>query len=387
MQNTINLPQEANILIEKISASIDIIKKYLCLDSAQLRLTELESIVTEQQNIWDDPVAARKIFKEKDYLTKQIDDVVMLELSLQNSIELLSMAIEENDDTIKDEVMRELQQLTKIASVSEIECMLSDEVDSNSCFLEIHSGAGGTESDDWAGMLLRMYMRWAERRGYKISIVDQLDGEEAGIKSTTLKIDGQNAFGWLKVESGIHRLVRISPFNSAGKRHTSFASIGVYPVINNDIDIQIVESDLRVDTYRSSGAGGQHVNTTDSAVRITHIPTGIVVQSQSDRSQHRNKDECMSMLKSKLYELEIQKRKEKADAENAQKTDIGWGYQIRSYVLHPYRMVKDLRTGHQTSDTNAVLNGEIDDFIYTTLQHKLIGKGLQEIQSAADEKC
>ena len=253
--------------------------------------------------------------------------------------------------------------------------MLSDEMDSRSCFLEIHSGAGGTESDDWASMLLRMYLRWAEKHKYKISIVDQLDGDEAGVKSATVKIEGVNAFGWLKVESGIHRLVRISPFNSAGKRHTSFASVNVIPVINDDVEINIVESDLRIDTYRSSGAGGQHVNTTDSAVRITHIPTGIVAQCQNNRSQHKNKDECMSMLKSKLYEFEMQKRREKANEENEKKSDIGWGHQIRSYVLHPYKMVKDLRTGFKVTDTGAVLDGEIDDFIRSMLELKLSGKG------------
>jgi peptide chain release factor 2 len=312
---------------------------------------------------------------ERDHLSKQLDAIEKIEYQLNDSIELIKMAEEVGDDETVEEIAKEIQNLAKEASQSEIECMLSDEMDSSSCFLEIHSGAGGTESDDWASMLLRMYLRWAEKHRYKISIVDQLDGEEAGVKSATVKLEGMNAFGWLKVESGIHRLVRISPFNSAGKRHTSFASVNVIPVINDDVEINIVESDLRIDTYRSSGAGGQHVNTTDSAVRITHIPTGIVAQCQNNRSQHKNRDECMSMLKSKLYELEMQKRREKANEENEKKSDIGWGHQIRSYVLHPYKMVKDLRTGFKVTDTGAVLDGEIDDFIRSMLELKLSGKG------------
>ena len=290
------------------------------------------------------------------------------------------MAEEIADIETINEVLDSLKVLSQEAYASEIECMLSDEIDAASCFVEIHSGAGGTESDDWAQMLLRMYVRWAEKHKYKVSIVDQLQGEEAGIKSATLKIEGQNAYGWLKVEIGIHRLVRISPFNNAGKRHTSFASINVLPIINDNIEINIVEGDLRIDTYRSSGAGGQHVNTTDSAVRITHIPTGIVAQCQNNRSQHKNRDECLSMLKSKLYESEMQKRREKASQDNDQKSAIGWGHQIRSYVLHPYKMVKDLRTGHKETDTTAVLDGEIDIFIREMLKLKLSGKGFQVIE-------
>ena len=285
------------------------------------------------------------------------------------------MAVNEGDEVTENEMTNELNKLSKKSELLEIECLFADEIDHNSCFVEIHSGAGGTESDDWAEILMRMYMRWAEKRNYKVSIMDKLDGEEAGIKSTTMKFEGIDAFGWLKTESGVHRLVRISPFNSAGKRHTSFASIGIYPVISDDINIEVIETDLRIDTYRSSGAGGQHVNTTDSAVRITHIPSGAVVQSQNNRSQHKNKEECISMLKSKLYEIEMRRRQEQADTENAQKTARGWGHQIRSYVLHPYKMIKDLRTGYQTGDVEAVLDGDIDNFIQTTLKHKLTGKG------------
>lgn len=289
------------------------------------------------------------------------------------------MAEESHDIATINEVLDNLKALSHEAHKSEIDCMLSDEIDAASCFVEIHSGAGGTESDDWAQMLLRMYVRWAEKQKYKVSIIDQLQGEEAGIKSATVKIEGQNAYGWLKVEIGIHRLVRLSPFNSAGKRHTSFASINILPVINDSIEINIVESDLRIDTYRSSGAGGQHVNTTDSAVRMTHIPTGIVAQCQNNRSQHKNRDECLSMLKSKLYESEMANRRAKASQDNDQKSAIGWGHQIRSYVLHPYKMVKDLRTGHKEIDTTAVLDGEIDIFIYEMLKLKLSGKGFQLI--------
>lgn len=266
----------------------------------------------------------------------------------------------------------ELMKLYKEVKLREVECLFSGEADHNSCFLEIHSGAGGTESNDWAEMLLRMYSRWCEKHKYQVSVMDFLSGEETGIKSATLRIDGAKAYGWLKTESGIHRLVRISPFNSGGKRHTSFASVWVYPVINDDIIIDILETELRIDTYRSSGAGGQHVNTTDSAVRVTHLPTGIVVQCQNNRSQHRNKDECMKMLRSRIYELELKKKEDKINEENAKKTEIGWGHQIRSYVLQPYRIVKDLRSNYETVDTVGVLDGELDPFIHSNLKLRAI---------------
>lgn len=249
----------------------------------------------------------------------------------------------------------------------EVECLFSGEVDSNDCFLEIHAGAGGTESHDWAEMLLRMYSRFIERHNFKSEIMDEIEGEETGIKSITVKVIGHNAYGWLKTEGGVHRLVRISPFNAAGKRQTSFASVWVYPLIDDNINIEINEKDLRIDTYRASGAGGQHVNKTDSAVRITHLPTGIAVQSQNDRSQHRNRAEAFSMLKAKLYEIEMRKQQEKVDAMNATKTDNSFGHQIRSYVLHPYQMVKDLRHEYETSDTQKVLDGELDGFIEKSL--------------------
>lgn len=250
----------------------------------------------------------------------------------------------------------------------EIECLFSGEADSKDCFFEVHAGAGGTESHDWAEMLLRMYYRWAEKHKFKVELIDKVNGEEAGIKSVTIKIIGKNAYGYCKSENGVHRLVRLSPFNAAGKRQTSFASVFSYPVLTDDINIEINEKDLRIDTYRSSGAGGQHVNTTDSAVRITHIPTSTVVQCQNDRSQHKNRAEAMSMLKAKLYEAELRNRQEKVDALNKSKTEIGWGHQIRSYVLHPYKMVKDLRTDYETSDTTSVLDGDLDNFMFSYLK-------------------
>ena len=286
------------------------------------------------------------------------------------------MAEEEEDQEVIESAESDLITLQSTAKIKKAECLFSGEADSNSCFIEIHAGAGGTESHDWAEMLYRMYSRWAEQGGFKLTIADYMSGEEAGIKSATLKISGHNAYGWLKSESGVHRLVRISPFNAAGKRHTSFASIWIYPQIDNSIDIEIIDSELRIDTYRASGAGGQHVNTTDSAVRITHIPTGIVAQCQNGRSQHKNKEECLSMLKSRLYEAELQKREQEANASNATKTDIGWGHQIRSYVLHPYQQVKDLRTGHTRSDATTVLNGDIQDFMLAMLEKQMAGKGL-----------
>jgi len=313
---------------------------------------------------------------ERSYLENGMAAVTNLENELNSCCELIEMAEEEGDLSTIAEAEKDLHRLCSTAKEKEIECLFSGEADKNHAFLEIHAGAGGTESHDWASMLLRMYTRWAERHNFKVEAMDHLDGEEAGIKYATLKICGLNAYGWLKTESGVHRLVRISPFNSAGKRHTSFASAWVYPVVDNNINITINESELRIDTYRSSGAGGQHVNTTDSAVRITHLPTNIVVQSQSNRSQHRNKDECMAMLKSKLYELELQKKTDALNKENAEKTEIGWGRQIRSYVLHPYQMVKDLRTGHTQSDTAAILDGNIDAYMLKSLESVMSGAGL-----------
>lgn len=281
---------------------------------------------------------------------------------------------EDISESEKKEMDKELEFLHKKAKQLEIECLFSGEVDENDCFLEINAGAGGTESHDWAEMLLRMYARFANAKGFATEVVHELPGEEAGIKSVTLKILGYNAYGWFKTERGVHRLVRISPFNAAGKRQTSFASVWVYPSINDDINIEIVESDLRIDTYRASGAGGQHINTTDSAVRITHIPTNIVVQCQNDRSQHRNKDEAMKMLKSRLYERELRLKEEAAQEQNAQKTSNSWGNQIRSYVLHPYKLVKDHRTNFEHSDAEGVLDGNLEKIILSSLSHTVSNK-------------
>ncbi len=311
--------------------------------------------------------------QERTNLQNNIDDVKAGENTLADSVGLIEMGEEEGDESVIAEAEAELQSLHTKSARMQLESLLSGEVDQNNAYLEVNSGAGGTEACDWANMLLRMYTRWAESKGYKIEVIDMTDGEEAGIKSATIEIKGHNAYGWLKGENGVHRLVRISPFDSAARRHTSFASVGVSPVIDDTIDIQIDEKDLKIDTYRSSGAGGQHVNTTDSAVRITHTPTGVVVACQNQRSQHQNKDFAMGMLKAKLYELEIQKREDAKSDAHGEKTDIGWGHQIRSYVLAPYQMIKDLRTHIETNQSDKVLNGDIDMFLEGTLAHRVGG--------------
>jgi len=311
--------------------------------------------------------------QQRDELDAQIGAVKRLEASIRDNSELIEMGEAEGDADVVKEAEQALQETLKDARSAQVETLLSGEADGNDCYLEIHSGAGGTESQDWANILLRMYTRWAERRKFKVETMEIHDGEEAGIKSATIKVSGHNAYGWLKTESGVHRLVRISPYDSAARRHTSFSSAWVYPVVDDTINIEINESDLKVDTYRSSGAGGQHVNTTDSAIRITHIPTGIIVACQAERSQHKNRATAMAMLKARLYEAEMQKREEAANAESAAKTDVGWGHQIRSYVLQPYQMVKDLRTGHETSNTAAVLDGDLDDFMEASLAARVTG--------------
>jgi len=298
--------------------------------------------------------------------------------SLNDNIELAVLAEEENDDPVVAQAQKELELLVILAEKLETECLFSGEMDANNCFLEINAGAGGTESHDWASIMMRMYLRFAERMGFQTEIINIISGEEAGIKSCSIKVSGDMAYGWLKTESGVHRLVRISPFNAAGKRMTSFASCWVYPEIDDDIDIVIEEKDLRIDTYRASGAGGQHVNTTDSAVRITHLPTNIVVQCQNDRSQHRNKAEAMKMLKARLFDFEMKKKNAEIDKQNAEKTENGWGHQIRSYVLQPYQMVKDLRTKHETSDSAGVLDGNLEKFISATLAYNAGGKVEEE---------
>jgi peptide chain release factor 2 len=306
--------------------------------------------------------------QDKTYLEQTLNEFKKLQKSFDDLVEIIEFAEAEKSTELLEEAETDLNALGQELGKLEIECLFSGEADSRDCFLEIHAGAGGTESHDWAQMLLRMYLRWAEKHRFKVEFIDQIAGEEAGIKSVTLKIQGNNAYGYCKSENGVHRLVRLSPFNAAGKRQTSFASVFSFPVLTDDINIEINEKDLRIDTFRASGAGGQHVNTTDSAVRITHIPTSIVVQCQNDRSQHKNKAEAMSMLKARLYEAELSKAQEKIDSLNQSKTEIGWGHQIRSYVLHPYRMVKDLRTDHETGDTDKILDGDLDGFMLSYLK-------------------
>jgi peptide chain release factor 2 len=311
--------------------------------------------------------------RERDELDVQVKAVRELESGIRDNVELIELGEAEGDTEIVQEAEAALIALKDRAKRLQVETLLSGEADANDCYLEIHSGAGGTESQDWANMLLRMYTRWAERRNFKVETMEVHPGEEAGIKSATIQIKGHNAYGWLKTESGVHRLVRISPYDSAARRHTSFSSAWVYPVVDDAINIEINENDLKVDTYRSSGAGGQHVNTTDSAIRITHVPSGIVVACQAERSQHKNRATAMAMLKARLYEAELQKREEAASAEAASKSEIGWGHQIRSYVLQPYQMVKDLRTGVETSNTGAVLDGDLDPFIEASLAARVGG--------------
>ena len=312
--------------------------------------------------------------RQRDELDAQVKVVRGLDTGIRDNRELIELGEAEGDEDVVREAEQALEDLLAAARKAQVETLLSGEADANDAYLEIHAGAGGTESQDWANMLLRMYTRWAERRKFKVETLELHDGEEAGIKSATVKFSGHNAYGWLKTESGVHRLVRISPFDSAARRHTSFSSAWVYPVVDDTIDIEINENDLKIDTYRSSGAGGQHVNTTDSAIRITHVPTGIVVACQQERSQHKNRATAMAMLKARLYEQELQKREEAANAEAAAKTDIGWGHQIRSYVLQPYQMVKDLRTGVETSNTGAVLDGDLDPFMEAALAARIGGK-------------
>lgn len=322
---------------------------------------------SQNPDLWEKPDIAQKIMREREYLNSSVNAFRALEQAFNDSLTLIEMGEEENDEAIIAEGEQNLKELSVRVERVRLESLLSGEADNNDCYLEVHAGAGGTEAQDWALMLVRMYARWAEAHQYKIEWLEESAGDGAGIKSCTLKIVGLQAYGWLKTENGVHRLVRISPFDSSSRRHTSFASIKVYPVIDDNIDIVIEEKDIRVDTYRSSGAGGQHVNTTDSAVRITHLPTNIAVQCQNDRSQHRNRAQAMDMLKARLFELELQKREQVAQKDHAAKTDIGWGHQIRSYVLHPYQMVKDLRTNVEKGNAQGVLDGDLDPFLEAAL--------------------
>ncbi len=342
------------------------------LDATTRRLEELNR-QAEDPSLWEDPEAAQKVMRERQRLERSIASLTELEQELEDALTLLELGEAEGDEGSVTEAEQQLAALQKKTEKRELENLLSGEADANDCYLEIHAGAGGTEAQDWAEMLTRMYVRWAEAHGRKVAWLEESPGEEAGLKSATLQVEGDNAYGWLKTESGVHRLVRISPFDSQSRRHTSFASVWVYPVIDDSIDIEVLDKDLRVDTYRASGAGGQHVNKTDSAVRMTHLPSGIVVQCQNDRSQHRNRAQAMAMLKARLYEHELQKREEAAQAEAESKTEIGWGHQIRSYVLQPYQMVKDLRTGVEKGNAQGVLDGDIDGFLEAALAARIIG--------------
>jgi peptide chain release factor 2 len=337
-------------------------------------LSELE-VEVQDPKLWDDSEHAQKIMRERDQLSHSLTHVQKIETELKNTLELMELGNTEDDQEIVEAAEKDLEALHKRVQRLRLESLLSGEADANNSFVEIHAGAGGTEAQDWAQMLVRMYARWAEAKGYKIEWIEESPGEEAGIKSATFKVisnkESNHPYGWLKGESGVHRLVRISPFDSNARRHTSFASVWVYPEVDDAIDIQIEDKDLRIDTYRASGAGGQHVNKTDSAIRITHIPTGVVVQCQNDRSQHRNRAQAMSMLKARLYEVELKKREEASQATEATKSEIGWGHQIRSYVLQPYQMVKDLRTHVEKGNAHGVLEGDIDVFLEATLAQKI----------------
>ncbi len=370
---------EIENIVAGIRKSLDLLRQRMDWDTAQHRLEEFNAL-SEDPDLWNDPEKAQKLMRERQALVDAIDTYKGLSQELDDNIELIELGEMEGDDEVIAEAEAALKKLHKTAAQKEIEALLNGEMDANDTFLEINAGAGGTESCDWASMLARMYVRWAEKHGYKVELISQTPGEEAGIKSVTYKIIGHNAYGWLKGESGVHRLVRISPYDSNARRHTSFSSVWVYPVVDDNIEIEINPSDIRVDTFRSSGAGGQHVNKTDSAVRMTHIPTGIVVTS-SEKSQHQNRANCMAALKSRLYEMEMRKRNEAIHEAHEAKGDAGWGNQIRSYVLQPYQMVKDLRTNVETSDTQGVLDGDLDDFMAAVLARDVAGKSRAEAQA------
>ena len=327
----------------------------------------------ENPRLWDDPAAAQKLLRERTRLDEAIGGYRRIEREVADTLELIELGEAEGDDAIVADAEAALDKLRTEAARRELDSLLSGEADANDCYLEVHAGAGGTEAQDWAEMLLRMYVRWAEAHSYKVEWLEESGGEVAGLKSATVRVNGPDAYGWLKTESGVHRLVRISPFDSNARRHTSFASVWVYPVVDDKIEVEINDKDLRIDTYRSSGAGGQHVNKTDSAVRITHMPSGIVVQCQSERSQHQNRAHAFAMLRARLYEAELQRREAETEAMNATKTDIGWGHQIRSYVLQPYQMVKDLRTGIVSTNPAAVLDGDLAAFIEAALAQRVHG--------------
>ncbi|MBF0145792.1 MAG: peptide chain release factor 2 [Magnetococcales bacterium] len=357
-------------VFDAIQEKLVLLRGHLDYENGKKRLEEVQAL-SEDPALWNKPDQARLLMQEKSRLEKTIGEWESLGRELADNRELFNMAYAESDQAVQQEIHQAARDLLGRVEDLELKRMLSEEADINNAFLEIHPGAGGTESQDWAEMLLRMYLRWCETHGYTTEIQDYQAGEEAGCKSVSIRIEGEFAYGYLKTEGGVHRLVRISPFDSAARRHTSFCSVYVYPEIDDSITVELLDKDMRIDTFRASGAGGQHVNKTSSAIRITHYPTGIVVQCQSGRSQHRNKDEAMKMLRARLYQLELDKRQAEAQAINDAKSDIGWGHQIRSYVLHPYRMVKDLRTNVEKSNADAVLDGNLDDFIRAALAQRI----------------
>ena len=367
---------ETQNIVAAIDKSLDLLKQRMDWDTAKHRLEEFNARV-EDPTLWDDPAAAQKLMRDRQMLVDAIATYEEIAQEKTDQVDMIELGEMEDDAEVVTEAEEALAKLAKTAATKELEALLDGEADGNDTFLEINAGAGGTESCDWANMLARMYVRWAEKKGYKVELQSESPGDEAGIKSASYKISGPNAYGWLKSESGVHRLVRISPFDSAAKRHSSFTSVKVYPVVDDNIEIEVNPADIRIDTYRSSGAGGQHVNTTDSAVRITHAPTGIVVTS-SEKSQHQNRDIAMKALKSRLYQMELDKRSALVNEAHENAGDAGWGNQIRSYVLQPYQMVKDLRTRFETSDTQGVLDGDLDGFMAATLAMDVSGKSRAE---------
>nr|WP_295659620.1 peptide chain release factor 2 [Polymorphobacter sp.] len=364
---------EGEAHVVKIQQALDLLRRFLDWDRALRRLDELNARV-EDPTLWNDPKAAQAVMQERRRLDEAISATRAIESELADTSELIEMAEAEGDTAMADDGVAALGALAARAETDKVAALLAGEADNNDSYIEVNSGAGGTESQDWAGMLQRMYTRWGEKRGFKVELMDYHAGEQAGIKSATLLLKGAGAYGWAKTESGVHRLVRISPYDSAARRHTSFASVWVYPVVDDDIDIVVDDKDLKIDTYRASGSGGQHVNTTDSAVRITHLPSGVVVACQNERSQHKNRATAMKMLKARLYERELQRREAESAEVEAGKTDIGWGHQIRSYVLQPYQLVKDLRTGVTSTAPGDVLDGALDPFMAAALSQRVTGE-------------
>ncbi|MCC0019845.1 MAG: peptide chain release factor 2 [Nitratireductor sp.] len=362
---------EINSIVDEIKQSVGLLRRHLDWDKSLKRLSELNQ-KAEDPELWNRPDEAQKLMRERQLLEKSISTIKALQSELDDHVGMIELGEEEGDNDIVAEAEKALEELHSDIGKRQVDALLSGETDRNNAFVEIHAGAGGTESQDWASMLLRMYTRWAEKNGYKVEVQSISDGEEAGIKGASILIRGDNAYGWLKTESGVHRLVRISPYDSQARRHTSFSSVWVYPEIDDNVDIDIQDKDIRIDTFRSSGAGGQHVNTTDSAVRITHMPTGIVVTS-SEKSQHQNRANAMKALRARLYDLEMKKRMESIQEAHDSKSDIGWGHQIRSYVLQPYQLVKDLRTGVENTSPDSVLDGDLDRFMEASLIHQVTG--------------